>query len=144
MPQLVFAKSIFSRFPLDFVTELPLPEPKADWIAWTLQFIAGAFVGAFLGLFAVSGRGRFTSVHLTIDLHLLPLYLVATSLLGAGMASLMGDKLWIGNNYRCIPSDEIQQSPLSSAISYATCILGFLLLIYVLGAQLGYLPKHLL
>lgn len=115
-------------------------ENKADWVAWTLQFIVGAFVGMVVGILPFS-KNRRGGPLLTIDSHILLIFLLGTSLIGAGLASLKGDRLWIGQNYRCIPPDAPKQTRASVTASYVTGISGSLLVVVSLLFQTGYLPK---
>lgn len=110
--------------------------PKADWIAWTLHYICGLSVGAILGLFLIYGgfpRRLHRPVWLSEDLHL-P-WLVGAALIGAPLASLLGDKLWVGNSYKMIPPDGLKHSPTSKRTSSITLALGTILLSFALIAH---------
>jgi len=110
---------------------------QADWVAWTLHFILGLVVGGLFGLFFIYGgssRRRPRPLWLSADLHL-P-WLVGTALIGAALASLHGDKLWIGNRYKVIPPDGLKHSPTSKLSSYITLALGTILLSLALITQL--------
>ena len=122
------------------MTSIPPDSPQADWIAWILHFIVGAFVGGMIGLSIISRGNRSIGGEL-LDHHLILPFIAATALMGAGLASFMGDKLWIGDNFRCIPPDGIPQSSASTMMSYAIGVLGCLVLIYIALAQFGLLPK---
>lgn len=56
-------------------------------------------------------------------------FLLGTALIGAGLGSRYGDRLWLGDSYKVIPPDEPEQSALSDWISWclvaagiATCV----------------------
>lgn len=106
---------------------------RADWIAWILHFILGLPVGAFIGYFLISRSegGRYSTSHkpswLSNDL-ILP-YLIGTALLGAGIASLYGDKLWLSHNYKVIPPDGVQHSSKSKLCSYGSIAIGVALIV---------------
>jgi len=99
---------------------------KADWLAWTLHGIFGCFVGLAVGVYvALRCRGG-----LLFNDHLFLPFLIGSSLIGAGLGSRFGDRLWIGDNYRILAPEEPEQSPLSDWLSWglvaagiATCVL---------------------
>jgi hypothetical protein len=96
----------------------------ADWLSWSLQFIAGSVVGAVGGLYILSRASRY---HLTSE-DVVTLIL-GGALIGAGLASFYGDRLWIGLSYRVIPPDDIEQSETSQILSMATGALGVCVLL---------------
>ena len=107
-------------------TLLPSMKAKADWLAWTLQGILGGAVGLVVGVCVLLRRH---GVGL-LNHHLILPFLIGSSLIGAGLGSRFGDRLWIGDNYLVIPPDEPEQSPLSDWLSWglvasgiATCVL---------------------
>jgi hypothetical protein len=62
---------------------------RADWLAWSLQFIAGVVAGFIVGFIAISRQGNFW---MRAD-HAWTL-LLGAALFGAGLASHYGDELW--------------------------------------------------
>ena len=94
----------------------------ADWLAWSLQFIAGFFVGALIALAILSKAARHAGFNMTQDT-VVP-FILGPAFIGAGLASYYGDRLWIGDSYRIIPPDEIRQSDISRVVSIAAGILG--------------------
>lgn len=93
---------------------------KADWLSFVLHFIFGLFVGCFLGLLTITRRshGIWLREELTLP------YLAGTSLLCAGLGAKLGDRLWIGNNYRVIPPIAPQHDRISFCLSMLAIILG--------------------
>jgi len=96
------------------------PSENADWLAFGLQFIFGVAVGCFLGLVVIVRR------HHGIWLHeeLIFLFLAGTGLIGAGLGSLRGDRLWIGSSYRVIAPDAPTHSRTSRAVAVCAMVLG--------------------
>jgi hypothetical protein len=97
----------------------------ANWLAWFMHGTFGLFVGAVAGLILISRRQR----GLWLDLDLVIPFLVGAALIGAGLGSRYGDRLWMGDNYRMLPPDEPEQSNLSDILSWclvaagaATCV----------------------
>jgi hypothetical protein len=85
-----------------------------DWLAWILQGVVGASVGAMIGFALISRRGR----GFWFDQDLILQFLVGSALIGISMASLFGDKLWLGNNYRIFPIDAPRTTVFSKALSF--------------------------
>ena len=91
--------------------------PKADWLAWVLQFIFGGVVGLVLGFYAISCRSHYYatgSSYLLESRDVMP-FLIGASLLGGALASYFGDRLWMED--RVIPNDPVPQSHNSFALS---------------------------
>lgn len=55
----------------------------------------------------------------------------SAALIGAGITSLIGDRLWLGSNYRVIPPDNMRHSNLSRMISASSIILGSISLVVI-------------
>jgi hypothetical protein len=96
---------------------------RADWLAWSLQFIAGFLVGAVIAFGVVRdsklGGGEIGGVAL------------GGGLLVAAFASHYGDRLWLGeDSYRVVPPGEFPQSRVSLFASIASGVFGLGLLIY--------------
>jgi hypothetical protein len=96
----------------------------ADWLAWSLQYLLGLIVGAVIGV-ASTGR-RHTLSLLAPDL-LFPA-MGGAALLVAGLASLLGDQLWMGSLNKVIPQDAPSHSPLSKALSFLSMGVGAVLI----------------
>jgi hypothetical protein len=87
---------------------------QADWLAWSLQAILGVFVGIVVGFGVLS------------EMHELPwlsgrpalLFVCGAGLVGAGIASLFGDQLWMGENYRVLAPNAPEHSPISRTVSW--------------------------
>jgi hypothetical protein len=104
-------------------------KPHANWLAWIMQGIFGLFVGA-LGGFAVIARRR---AGFWLDDKLILPFLIGAALIGAGLGSRYGDRLWLRDNYGMLPPEEPEQSNLSDILSWcsfgaglATCIVAIL------------------
>lgn len=57
------------------------------------------------------------------------------ALIGAGLASLLGDRLWIGSSYKFIPPDTPRHSSLSKALSFLSMGVGAALIALTLFAN---------
>jgi hypothetical protein len=93
---------------------------SADWLAWSLQFIAGLFVGAILALY-ITRRSWYAPT--AASQHIL-MPIIGAALIGAGLASYFGDRLWFGASYSIIPPDEIRHSATSRTVSVVTIAVG--------------------
>src|SRR6185295_12077944 len=87
---------------------------QANWLAWSMHGIYGFIAGVVLGLVVIS-RGR---SGLWIHVDLVVRFLIGAALIGAGLGSRYGDRLWIGDNYKMLPPDEPEQSTLSDWLSW--------------------------
>ncbi len=65
---------------------------RADWFAWVLQFVVGLAVGASVGK-AIISEGRDLGQWLALDS--LSTFIWGAALIGAGVASFYGDRLWL-------------------------------------------------
>ena len=92
----------------------------ADWLAWSLQFMAGLFVGAILALY-ITRRSWYSAA--AASKHIL-MPIIGVALIGGGLASYFGDRLWFGASYSVIPPDEIRHSATSRIISVLAIALG--------------------
>jgi hypothetical protein len=99
----------------------------ADWLAWSLQFTAGFIVGRILALYIT--RRSLYRLPTASSQHVLMLVLGA-ALVGAGLASCFGDRLWLGSSYRVIPPDGVPHSRTSKALSVATTAIGGSLVLF--------------
>lgn len=104
---------------------------SADWLAWSLQFVVGLAVGAFIGVAIISRRRRFGS-----GWWLAPeqasFFICGAALLGAGLASFYGDRLWLGSSFRVIPPKDIEHSKASRIVSIVTVFAGSITLASVI------------
>jgi hypothetical protein len=94
---------------------------QADWFAWSLQFIFGLIVGVCLG-FGVIGKRRRSDGWLNSEQ--IPIFILGAALIGAGLASFYGDRLWLGSSYHVIPPDGIEHNDKSRIASIITGALG--------------------
>jgi hypothetical protein len=102
---------------------------SADWFAWLLHGLYGLFVGLVTGLALTVRRG----MGFWLRAEFMIPFLVGVALIGDGLGSRYGDRLWMGDNYYMLPPDEPAQSNLSDWISWslvasgtATCIVTIL------------------
>ena len=93
---------------------------KADWISFVLHFVFGLFVGCLVGFITISRRRH--GIWLQEEL-ILP-YLSGTSLFCAGLGAKLGDRLWIGDNYRVIPPDSAKHNRRSILASMISIVCG--------------------
>ena len=104
-----------------------MKQRPADWMAWSLQFIFGAFIfyaGGKHGIF------RWTSSQSFIDMDhpMAVCFLTGCALVGGGIASRWGDRFWVGDEYRVIPPDGIDHNRLSRFLSHLSMASGLVLL----------------
>jgi hypothetical protein len=97
---------------------------NADWFGWSLQFMAGVFIGSLLG-FAFGFR-RLSNWWLTDPAAAIAL-LCGSALLCGGQASLRGDRFWYGAGFRVrSAADRIRQSETSRHASILISVVGAL------------------
>jgi len=109
---------------------------RADWMSWVLHFVFGAGVGAVTGL-ASGSSGIRGWRPLWLESALFPEFLLGCVLLGAGLGSLCGERLWTGLSYRVIPPDGIQHSLTSWVLSILSGIAGAALITKLLLRNFG-------
>lgn len=104
---------------------------RADGLSWILHFVFGAVVGALAGLaFGTSGRRR--SYQRWLEIELLSEFVLGCALLGAGLGSFFGERLWTGLSYHVIPPDGIEHNLTSRILSSLCGIAGAALIAKVL------------
>ena len=92
---------------------------QADWIAFVMHSIVGAFVGCILGYYLITeyAIGLLRNGMLPVP------FFLGCALVGAGLGSRLGDKLWIGLNYKVIPPDGPRHSSRSYFMAiFLTCL----------------------
>ena len=104
--------------------------PRADWFAWALHFLGGLIAGSFFSFLFLRGGRRSIPI---ITSEAFPVFLIGLALLGAGLASRYGDRLWVGDSYRVIPPNEPRQSSVSCWTSFVTVCIGVIIIIIALG-----------
>lgn len=107
---------------------------RADWLAWSLQFLLGLVVGAVFSVFFIRGGRR--SIPL-IEREDAPLFILGVAFVGAALASHYGDQLWLGHSYRVIPPDKPRYSLMSLRASWAVGGVGGLLILTALVRSFG-------
>jgi hypothetical protein len=98
----------------------------ADWLAWSLRFIFGLFVGAFVGTWLISRRFGFPLV----GYDLFFIFILGAALVGGAVASHYGDELWLHLVYRVFPPNAPEQSNLSNVCSLVIGNCGVLLMLF--------------
>jgi len=106
----------------------------ADWFAWILQFIVGLVVGALFGFALLHFKfGRPSSRPLfQLAPEQVSTFILGAALIVAGLASLRGDRLWMGSSYNEMLSDDYKHSRASRFISIVTMVLGGILVLTAL------------
>lgn len=103
-----------------------------DWFVWIIQFIVGGSVGAAIGLgliFVRRGPNGLGPPVLAIARDQVSNFFWGAALIGAGFASLFGDRLWKGSFYASIFSDGFWHSFVRRFISIVTMVLGGILVL---------------
>jgi hypothetical protein len=100
---------------------------SADWFSWIPQFLFGLFIGHTLGtalaLLVLGGD------HLPAHASFLAW---GVGLIGAGLGSLFGDRLWLSLSKHVIPPDRVTQNGPSRFLSLCAVTLGGLFIIATL------------
>ena len=109
---------------------------NVDWFAWVFQFVAGLLVGAFIGAVIISRRRRHGGGWWIAPDLVLP-FIVGAALIGGGLASFYGDRLWIGSSYRVIPPDGVDHSRASHIASISSGVIGCFIVLTALIRHLG-------
>ena len=105
-------------------------------MSWVLHFVFGAGVGAVTGLASGSSGIRGWRPR-WIESALLPEFVLGCVLLGAGLGSLYGERLWTGLSYHVIPPDGIEHSLTSRVLSILSGIAGAALITKLLLRNFG-------
>jgi hypothetical protein len=100
---------------------------KPDWVAWVLQGLVGFAGGGILG-FAMIVKGGGRRGDLIVD-DQKSLFLFGIALVGFGVASLLGDRLWLQNSYRHVAPDNPAHSAVTKFISIAVALIGLALVL---------------
>jgi hypothetical protein len=101
---------------------------KPDWVAWVLQGLVGFAAGGVLGFSMVikttgGRRGEFVADDQK------SLFLFGMASLGFGVASLLGDRLWLQNSYRQLAPDDPAHNPVTKFVSIAIALVGGVLVL---------------
>ena len=100
---------------------------KADWLASGLPLIVGLVLGVLLGSLVTLIALAFMDWWLT---GAVAAFVMGAALLVAAIASLSGDRLWMGN--KVIPADEPQQNRVSAICAVLIGLTGIGLMAYAL------------
>lgn len=104
---------------------------QADWLAWSLHYLLGLVVGAIL---CAAGAARRQS-NTWLPAHIFLPFVIGGSLIGAGLASLLGDRLWMGSHYKGFPPEGPRHSLFSKSLSFLSLGIGAILAASVLVAR---------
>jgi hypothetical protein len=107
---------------------------RADWLAWSLQFLLGLVVGGVLSVIFIRGGRRSIPLIAREDA---PLFMLGAAFIGAALASHYGDALWLGNSYRVSPPDKPRHSLASVWASRVVGLIGGLLVLVALVRSFG-------
>lgn len=88
------------------------------WVAWFLRFVAGSVTGVLLG-FLFSLRRR-SGPWIVPDL--LAYYVLGFALIIGALATLLGDRLWLGD--ASIVEEPSERNPVQKAISWVLLLSG--------------------
>ncbi len=119
-----------------------------EWIGWAMHYILGLVVGGAIGAGMIYGRhGRRSSMDSGLISQQVALpFILGASLLGAGFGALLGDRLWMGDNYRVIAPESPANTSLTKITSIISIVIGAGFIGYALYRQifiLGYRPIDL-
>jgi hypothetical protein len=107
--------------------------PHADWTAWILQFILGTAVGAVGGFFLLARLRRNFQLETEPQLF----FVTGSALITGALATLYGDRFWMGDSHRVIPPDEMARSRKSKLVSGLVMLVGMGLMGYALATTFG-------
>lgn len=111
---------------------------RADWVAWSMQFIAGIVVGSVLGISMISGRRGLLGRGWWDSPVIGTMFVVGASLTTAGLASFYGDSLWLGSSHQSyITGESPRHSPWSRRVSIISGTLGVLLIAIAIVVRLA-------
>lgn len=99
-----------------------------NWLGWILQFILGFIVGVFFG-WTIITRRRMGPWMMP---EAIPWFLLGAGLITGSVASHLGDRLWIGDNYRLISPESPEQTPATVITSIAVGLAGIACAAYAL------------
>lgn len=109
---------------------------SADWLAWSLQFIAGLIVGALFGD-GINSQPRKYGGGSWLASEQGSTFIWGAALIGAGLASFYGDRLWWGYSYRVIPPLDMEHSNTSRLVSMVAGVIGSILVLTTILRHFG-------
>jgi len=117
-----------------------MKNPKADWLAWFLQFIFGGVIGLLIGYTLISKRRRY--YYRGSNLYWLQsndvwLFIIGAALLVGAIASHFGDRLWVA--YRIFPNEEVPNSNFSVICSIVLGVIGVGMMLFAVVRTMGWL-----
>jgi len=104
-----------------------------EWIGWALHYFFGLVVGAGGGFWLISDNRahRSAGTNAFADETTMP-FVIGAALFFAGVGALLGDRLWMGDNYRMIAPEEPSHTPLTKVASIISIALGACFIGYAL------------
>jgi hypothetical protein len=110
---------------------------RADWLAWSMQFLAGLGFGALIGICMISGRLKLLGSGWWDSPMVGAMFIIGASLTTAGLASFFGDRLWLGSSYRpYISGESLRHSDSSRRASILSGTLGVLVMAVAFALRL--------
>jgi hypothetical protein len=102
-------------------------EEKTNWISWILQGLIGLICGLYGG-FALSHTrdGPWMQPGCTA------LFVWGATLLGAGIATIYGDQLWLQFPNQTYPPEKVPSGRVGKFLSQALCVAGTALIVAAL------------
>jgi len=97
----------------------------ADWLAWSVQFVAGLFIGCLFGFYCFARPWTWQTERI-------PGFLTGIALVGAGLASRYGDQLWFSSFYSLDPPKTPEHNRVSRMVSLAITLLGIGVILFAL------------
>jgi hypothetical protein len=95
---------------------------KTDWVTWALQAVVGLLVGLVVGVVVAHPR---TGPWLRPGC--LAQFVWGVGLAVAGLASIYGDQMWIGFDYRIFPPERVSSGKGGKLMSVVGLIVGITL-----------------
>lgn len=110
---------------------------KADWLGWSMQLVFGLVLGGGLSIAVWLRRADRSWLK---DDYVFP-FLVGCALIGAGLTSHYGDRIFYGlfseSSYRVIPPDDPERSAASLCCSVLMGLAGAGCVVIALGRNFG-------
>lgn len=100
-------------------------KPRADWIAWSLQYVLGFILGAF-GAWGLLNSGENQSVSRFEDWEME--FCLGGALFLAGLAAFYGDRWWLSNAYQVVQADGVRHSKTSAGIAAISWLVGLVIM----------------
>lgn len=96
-----------------------MAEDRTNWVSWVLQGLLGSICGLYFGYELSHTRGG-----PWIQPGGLAMAIWGTTLLGAGIATIYGDQLWMQFPNQTYPPDKVASGRVGKFLSYSMCAIG--------------------